>query len=264
MICQSITYTVTAPFYFILHILTSPTAATSVSVADVLPGDQSEPGTLLLSTLIAYVIPTVGMALPAPSLVSAAAHYNWIAAWQPFPVYYAVLQWVLVRAFPSRGVSGGGSKLSTAVVYRTVIGTVVTAHLALLAVALTPSSVVPAGWPTVKGFLDEVTLQSAVIPPSLFDRPTVNPKLHRPGDLAPLTHFFLNYDLWCGSTALLLWAAYLRRVASGPMAFSWSSVVVKSLGWTLVGGPVAAAAALLWERDETLVRRESMGGKKVR
>ena len=272
-VCQSISYTITAPIYFTLHIFTSPTASSSVSAADVLPADPAEPVTLLLSNLIAFVIPTVGMLLPAPnSFMSAAAHYNWIAIWQAFPVYFPVLQWAFIRAFStldlfssSRTQSHHPSPVpSTAVVYRTVIGIMVAAHLTLLAVALTPSSVLPAGWPTLTKVLDQVTLQSAVLPPSLFSPPSIDAKLNRAEDLAPATHFFLVYDLYCGSTALLLWAAYLRRAASGPggKSFSWPGVVAKSLGWFVIGGPIAAAAALLWERDEELLRRDRAGGKK--
>lgn len=104
---------------------------------------------------------------------------------------------------------------------------------------------------------------STIIPPSLYSPPTIDPKAIPARDLAPLTHFFLIWDIYCGSVALLLWAVYLRRVAASPAdRFSWTSLSGKVVGWTAVGGPVAAATALLWERDEVLVTRDGMDGKK--
>lgn len=269
-ICQNISYTIAAPIYFVLHLFTSPTASTSVSAADVLVDDVLEPRLLLLSLFIAFVVPAVGMGLPAPSLVTASTHYNWIATWQFFPLLYSLLQWTFKQIFSTLGLFrptgrqlNKRSPVSTAVVYRAALFLTVTTHLALLAVTLTPSSVIPAGWPTLSTVFDQVTVTSAIVPPSLYSPPTVDPKVIPAEDLAPLSHFFLIWDVYCGSVALLLWAVYLRRVVAGPTGgFSWTSLVGKVVGWTAVGGPIAAAAALLWERDEMLVRRDGAGGKK--
>ncbi|OIW28252.1 hypothetical protein CONLIGDRAFT_370509 [Coniochaeta ligniaria NRRL 30616] len=268
-VCQNISYTVAAPLYFILHIFTSGTASPSVSADDVLPDDALEPRILLLSNLIAFVVPAVGMALPAHSVVSAETHYNWIAVWQFFPLLYSLFQWAFSRISSTLGLTKSSerqpnrSQVSTAVVYRAALFLTVTTHLTILAVALTPALALPPGWPTLSAIFDQVTLNSAIIPPSLLSPPTVDPKVIPADSLAPAAHFFLIWDVYCGSIALLLWAVYLRRVAAGPTdRFSWTGLGAKVLAWTAVGGPVAAAAVLLWERDEVLLRRDGAGGKK--
>jgi hypothetical protein len=240
-----------------------------VSADDVLPDGSLEPRILLLSNFIAFVVPTVGMALPAHTFVSAETHYNWIAIWQFFPLLYSLFQWTFSRIFSTLGLFSPSAKhfarspINTAVVYRAALFITISTHLALLAVAVTPSSAIPAGWPTLSTIFDQVTINSAIIPPSLYCPPTVDPKVIPADALAPLSHFFLIWDVYCGSLALLLWAVYLRRVAAGTAdGFSWTSLLVKVVGSTAVGGPITAAAVLLWERDELLVRRDGTGVKK--
>lgn len=267
-ICQNISYTITVPFYFILHIFTSPTASPSVTARDVLLDNPSDTNIVLLSEFIACLVPAVAMALPAPSVISPAAHYSWIAIWQGFPIWQSVLQWVFSRVAPGparsarSGKAPNRSTFNTVTLYRVALFTTVTTHLGLLAVAVTPASAIPSGWPTLSAIFEQVTLDSALIPRSLSNPPTVDPKMISAHALAPLTQYFLQWDVYCGSLALLLWAVYLRRVAASGDRFSWTGLVGKVVGWTAVGGPVAAATVLLWERDEVLVRRGGTGGKK--
>ncbi|KAB5545906.1 hypothetical protein GE09DRAFT_1061283 [Coniochaeta sp. 2T2.1] len=269
-IFQNISYTIAGPIWTALYLFTSPIASPSVTASDVLPSDALEPKTLLLSNFLAYAVPAIGMLLPAHSVVSAETHYNWIATWQFFPVLYAVFQFILTRAFSTLGLFGSSprqtgrstSALSTAVVYRTALFITVTTHLTLLAVALTPASAIPAGFPTLSKIFREVSFKSAFLPPDIFSPPSVDPKIIPADKLAPLTHFFLMWDVNIGNFALLLWAVYLRLVAGRERGgqFSGTGVLVKAAGWTAIGGPIAAVAALLWERDEVLVTRAGNAG----
>lgn len=261
-LCQNFSYTIIAPIYCILHIFTSPTASPSVSARDVLPAEAAEPGILLLSNAIAFFVPALGMVLPSPSVVSAATHYNWIATWQFFPLLYSLFQWTFTHLFPPARLSPSARPaLTTAIIYRAVLTITIASHLALLAISLTPASIIPPGYPTVSRLFTEITLPSALIPPSLSSPPTVDPHAVPPQPLAPLAHFFLVWDVYCGSVALLLWAVYLRCVVAPADGRGWTGLVVRTLGWSVVGGPVAAAAGLLWERDEALVRREGLKKK---
>jgi len=103
-----------------------------------------------------------------------------------------------------------------------------------------------------------------VLPPSLLSQPTVDADVNDPDDLAPLSHFFLVYDVYLGSFVVLLWTAYLRLVVGGRRGeqAGRQGVLAKAVRWTAVGGPIAATAALLWEWDEVLVRRNGVLGKK--
>jgi hypothetical protein len=122
--------------------------------------------------------------------------------------------------------------------------------LPLLAVALTPASAVPPAWAP---FFTEVTFWDAIVPKWVSERPsvaqTVAAGLSSP--LAPLSGFFIQYDINCGNLALVIWAAYQYRAAL-PSA-SLVGLVLKSLIWLVIGGPAAVATVLLWERDEAVL-----------
>ena len=65
----------------------------------------------------------------------------------------------------------------------------------------------------------------------------------------------LNVLSIVGSNPLLLWAVYLHQTTvrhPGPVA------LLRKIGyWFVVGGPVAATAALLWARDEVVKEDEA-------
>lgn len=68
---------------------------------------------------------------------------------------------------------------------------------------------------------------------------------------------FLQWDLLTGSLAVLVWAVTLRvqAQAKGFWAYEWVKGSVKVAALVCVSGPVGAAAAILWERDELVLGR---------
>lgn len=91
---------------------------------------------------------------------------------------------------------------------------------------------------------------------------------HKVPDLATGVLTFLQWDLYIGSTALLLWAVLLsqnakteRKADSTDASLLFHNdlllggivrnhLPVKILAWTLVSGPMGALAVLMWERDK--------------
>ncbi len=107
---------------------------------------------------------------------------------------------------------------------------------------------------------DEVTVW-ALLPASLSSPPTVTLAGETARDaIAPLTSYFIKFDIHSGNLALLIWSFYLYLNASP--AASAVGALFKIVCWTLVGGPAAAATALLWGRDEALLGGGKSAGLK--
>ncbi|KAJ9150778.1 hypothetical protein NKR23_g3349 [Pleurostoma richardsiae] len=252
IVIQNVTYTVTVPLYLILHLVTSPVARPVLDPTGVLSVDPVDLILLPFTETLAFIIPAVMMSLPSPSVVSPLLHYGWDAFWQVFPVIQSVWLWALKKplASPARTASTGNAHRQAAgCTYLFVLALSVTSQVALLAVATTPGTAVPERWAAVFSAVD---LRSAFVPFWPWDTPTVDPKaspIARDG-LARLARLFIQWDIYCAGTAILVWALYLHCIARPDV--SSKNLIPKVAYWLLLGGPPAAAAVLLWERDEAL------------
>ncbi|KAK3688187.1 hypothetical protein B0T22DRAFT_479455 [Podospora appendiculata] len=282
LIFQSVTYTVTVPVWLIMHLLTSPVAKGDPAAGAV---DAADMALLPACAALAFIFPAIMMNLPSPSVLPAASHYGWIAFWNAFPLWQSIHHWVLRRLVaPSAsaarmaaadvnqrpGVAAAAKPTPTArSVYKFILALCATSQLALLGLALTPYTAVPAGWaPGWTALFKQVDLSSAFVP--TLPRGDVGAVgfasfggRRVPGDfLPPLAKIFLQWDVYSANAAMLIWAVYVYGVsrsvwkAAGHITAQTSGllVAVKSVGWFLVGGPVATATFLLWERDEAAVR----------
>ncbi|KAK3318803.1 hypothetical protein B0H66DRAFT_558219 [Apodospora peruviana] len=276
VVVQNAAYTVAAPVYLITHLLTSPTASSSSLKASSLVIDPTAAKILPTCALLAFFVPGIAMTLPSPSVLSPSAHYGWIAAWQAFPIWQALLLFVLrpVLAPLFKFSSHTDWRKTTRSAYQFALELSVVGHLGLLAVAVTPPTVVPSsGWaaPWLSTMLKEVDFSRAFVPTSLTDPPSVMEELGKlvdrvpAGWLAPLAKHFLQWDVYSANAAVLIWAAFLYSRAAGLSTARTSpgTVFIKACGWFVVGGPTAAAAILLRERDDAVVENEVGKGKKV-
>ncbi|KAK3323838.1 hypothetical protein B0T19DRAFT_486138 [Cercophora scortea] len=255
LILQSVTYTVTVPVWLIVHLLTSPVAKGDPAAAAV---DAADMALLPACAALAFVFPAVMMNLPSPSVVPAARHYGWIAFWNAFPLTQAVHHWILKRLVaPS-------------------------ASAKRMAAAAAGATAVPFAPEWMAALLTQVDLSSAFAPTlprggkvGGFDFAASFGGSGRrvPGDfLPPLAKIFLQWDVYSANAAMLIWAVYVYGVsrsvvtaAAGRSVGYWTSgwlVASKAVGWFMVGGPVAAATFLMWERDEAAFRVVAGGGGK--
>ncbi|KAK0726475.1 hypothetical protein B0T21DRAFT_350605 [Apiosordaria backusii] len=260
---QTVSYALTVPSYLILHLFTTSPATDDISVP------EGEVRHLPLSMTLAYIVPAVLMSLPTPEIIPGKLHYDMTALWQIFPV----LQFLIHRGlnfacFPRTGntpKSKGVGKL-LANHYRFVTLTSVLVHLPVLLVSLTPASVAfgPA-W--LRNMIAQTTFSNVFVPYGVWNPPVVDlVKVAALGGdnkadlswLPGLTKHFLHYDIGCPTLAILIWAGYNYKTAAGQ---SGGIGIGKLVGWLLVGGPVALATVLMWERDERILRGKD--GKKV-
>lgn len=266
LILQNITFAVTIPVYLFIHLLTSPAASSfpgkhASSVLLVSPADLE---ILPFSIILGYIVPSVLMALPS-SLVSPTLHQQFIALWQPFPLWTALIQWTgkfvysllaggASKSNTSQAASLGASYLSAAkYAYGFVLVFCIITHLPVLAIAVLPPS-------TFENSAAELIRlsQSDVFGVYVPRSPVLGLKLP---SLAEGVQNFLVWDLYIGASSILLWATLLYRNATAANAnwLSWPKLVIKTLIWTLISGPVGAAAILLWERD-TIVGQKVKDG----
>ena len=253
-IWQVVSYTLTAPLYLIMHLLSSPVASASAAAgADAIIADAAEIDLVPTSVVLGLIVPTMLMGLPTPDVVSAATHYNFIALWQIFPLLHSVAFYTLRFVLPSSSHPTGTREKahlkSVASVYKFALSFAIASQLAGLAVALTPAALVPSQWAAP---FEQVSVWTLLPPFSFSTYPSVTVTGETLRDaLAPLTMHFLKFDIYGGNTALLVWSFFLY-VGSGPSA-TVLSALLKTVVWTVVGGPIAAAAVLLWARDEVVL-----------
>ncbi|KAB8297110.1 hypothetical protein EYC80_002495 [Monilinia laxa] len=292
IIFQNISYAVTVPLYLFIHLLTSPVAKTfpGTYANSVLLISSIDLKILPPSIILAYLVPSILMGLDAPSIVSGPTHQKLIAFWQPFPIWTIIIQWTLRSFFqflgsrlPSKDTKEpqaplGASYLSNAKhVYRFLLIICALTHLPVLLIALIPASAITDILPNLAPYAS-LNFFDIYVPYFPF------PLSQRVSDLASGSHVFLQWDLTTGSIALLLWATLLYRNATtekaivdphnslpsyqirellageGSRAGALRRKLLVKIGvWTLVAGPIGAATALLWERDEIVRQKIKQG-----
>ncbi|KAI2626561.1 hypothetical protein GGR54DRAFT_476670 [Hypoxylon sp. NC1633] len=280
---QNMTWTFTVPLYLALHLLTSPAArlgaAASANGKEL--GDAArrslfvylwDLALLPMAVTLGFIVPTAFMSLPWVLHQSAATHYNWIALWQFFPLLTVVILDVLHNACyyllgslspqDAQGqptTPGNAFAVAVAGVYEFGLTMCAATHVPILALSLLPDSLrssVAAVFPKLAPVVSQVTFARTFVPHPLSPPLTVDPAAYGPGDLAPMAINFLQYDIYTGNLALLLWALYLHFTTTGRDP---ARTFGKTAFWTLVAGPIGAALALLWDRDEVVRLGEGEG-----
>lgn len=290
LILQSISFTVTVPLWLMLHILTSP-------VSKPFPGSHANSVLLVprldlqilpVSVLLGFGVPSMLMALPSPRYVTSYWHQIFIALWQPFPLWTVIIHASLRRLFKAIGsvfsrrgqnetpVPMGTSYLSRVrYVYIFVIGFCMLTQIPVLLLTLLPPSMLKEKSPVLIR-LSKITFTAVFVP--YFPAPA-----HQVRSLSEGVLTFLQWDVYIGSTAMLLWTALLYRNAKierklsidwtrNPPTYgelllgetstgkiAWKKVLLKIGFWGLLSGPTGAMAVLLWERD-AIVRQKIKRG----
>lgn len=283
-IFQNIAFAITIPTYFLIHLLTSPVAKafTPPASSNVLLVPANDLAVLPYSITLGYVIPSLLMALPAPAVVSQNTHQVFIAFWQAFPVWTMIAHYTLAFSNSTTAITVASSPAKEANstpqsaylrsarhVYNFAFGLCIATHLPVVIPAILPG-LVPVFLPFLNGKSSGFpSLSSIFLPPSPFGHQATT------HSLAAGVHIFLQWDLYVGSTACLVWAVLLHRnsavskMPSSPLprhtSFAeaetmrqrsgWLTVLQKVAMWTVLAGPVGAVTMLLRERDEVVKQK---------
>lgn len=254
---QNMTIAVTAPIYFLIHLLTSP-ASSNNATPDDLAISPDDSALLPHRTVLSFIIPAVLMSLPSPTILSAGAHYTWLAMWQVFPITDTIYYYITQLVLPSHNTQGASDDAvaRALVAHRFILYLCCVPRTLTMAVALTPAALVPEA---VRPLFEQLTPASLFVPYWPWDSPTTgNPA--SPVGKPELAKLFLQWDVNSAGLAILVWASFVY-LSAVPDRRRLLRVVPKVLAFGVAGGPVAAATVLVMERDAAVLKRHG-GGKK--
>ncbi|KAF5003171.1 hypothetical protein FDECE_10239 [Fusarium decemcellulare] len=250
IIFQGVTITIIAPIYLTLQLLLSPPTMQPSSIL----ADPCDLALLPVSTVISYVLPTIGLCLPLLNILSREAKYIAVALWQPFPLYQTAIQTVS-RLFcrSRRGKANNTAHINPKEcrraldrAYTFIASLTMGVHLIVLGIILAS----PTGnlIPQVSGY-HILGLTSLTDPPTLA---LLDPPLSVTSS-REIVVSFLRWDVYCTCASMVIWASYQLSMARG--SSSATARGLKVLLWTLVGGPIFPALMILWERDDIIMGR---------
>ncbi|KAI1808766.1 hypothetical protein F4811DRAFT_559144 [Daldinia bambusicola] len=281
VVFQAISWAFSLPLYFGLHLLTSPISKlsgnggkiTGESARKLLFVDLWDLALMPISLTLGTLIPTLFMSLP--SLFSSIGHYSWIAFWIPFGPW-TVIAMDLFKSVASSSVGalgptdtngkpttpGKGFYVAVSTVYKFNMAVSVLTHLPFMATSVLPGPLRSAliyAFPSCASFFSDITFIKTWVPHPFLGQPAIDPVANGPGRFGPLVADFYLFDLYLGNGAMLLWALYLylKQTGSSP-----AKAIQKAVVWSFLGGFVAGAFALLWERDELVQEGESDAKRK--
>ncbi|CAG8285496.1 unnamed protein product [Penicillium nalgiovense] len=210
-------------------------------------------GALPLVFVVGYMVPTVAMTLPAPSVIPVDLKQIAIAIWHPWPAYVSVLTTVAYFTLsPLFSNDNRASMSSLRWAYAFAFANASLSHIVTLVVSLA-TVVVPVLFED--RFLDSLHPANVFSIPLPWSGLTVD-------NVGDGVHVFLRWDYMIGSAGVLIWAISLYTVAHKQLlnTVSWPSLLVKVALLTVLVGPAGTAVELIWERDE-LVFTETGGSK---
>jgi hypothetical protein len=250
--------------YLFIHLLTSPISKpfTSAYASSALFVSTYDLAIVPISVTLGYIIPSLLIIFPAYLPIASPTHQYLIAFWQAFPLWTMLAQWTLKLACTlilgkdTAAKTEKSPHTAASMTYLIYAGRVYTfvlvfcmaTHLPAVVLSLLPADIIPKSIPAL-AYLARTSFSSAFIPPLPLGKPIK--------DLADGAHVFLLWDMYIGSVAGILWAMVLyQNVSMGKQNMASNmSLVVKTIAWTALGGPVAAWAILMWERDEVVKQK---------
>ena len=299
LVLQPLGFATFIPVYLAIHLLTSPIALPfpGTHASSVLLVDSYDLFIIPLSVTYGLGLSSAMMAVPS-STFSPWIHYLGILTWRFFPVWTFALQATMSRCYRGVWRTVAGDKPQTAsrglmylnsarFVFFFVQAACVLVHVSCLAWAVLPENLLSflpnwlGHWEEIYKGLFSATTLGVFLPESPLNPPTADPTDR--AALMRLAGFVLRWDMYSGFGALLVWAAFLylnagaervlggRAIAHLPIykgvvegrleseAWNRTRLAGAVAGWCVLGGPVAATAWLLKERDGIVRDKFKMG-----
>jgi hypothetical protein len=267
MLMQNLGFALVTPIWLHIHLAHSPIATSDDVTASALASNNPLPlATLPIGIMIAFFLPNVLMSLPAPTVIDYETKQLYCAASQFWPLILAIVQVALtltisaVRSGPQALTEHEKKRKSLEnlrICYAFALISATLPHLTAVGVPLLaqlfPALFNPAYLPQL--------LPSRVFRPAFPWQPVAKIASLSGGVLQ-----FLQWDLFTGSTAVLVWALALRVQAQGRKfwLYEYVGAALRAAALNAVCGPCGVAVAVMWERDELVFARdfEKETGKK--
>ncbi|KAI0408783.1 hypothetical protein F4802DRAFT_549097 [Xylaria palmicola] len=281
LVFQNLTWTFTIPLYLALHLATSPVAKLKNGDGD---GTRRslfvylwDLALLPMAVTLTFIVPGIFMSMPRLFHQEAATHYNWIALWQPFPVwtvlalgflhygcYYALGSLSPVDEENEPTTPGHGYMVAVRGVYEFALALCGASHLPIVLATLMPEAgreLLSHMFPYYAPVFRSLSFAKVFVPRLWYDAPSVDPATYQSGDLGILAQHFLHYDFYVGTLPLVIWSMYLYlRTVKNP---SVGKMLRRAGFWFVIGGPAAAALILNWDRDAVTEEGEEELKKKI-
>ena len=199
------------------------------------------------SIAIGFILPSVIMGLPSPEILTAEQKILAISIWQPFPLWVAMIHFVLRRCM-----SSSNNQRAIRGVYLFALAVAVPFHIAIVGMSVF-ASVSPGLFNPA--FVSELQMGYFLIPPNPLSKTGIS-------DFAEGAFYFIQFDYAISAVAYLVWAAAITD--KDDVAGNRTMVgIVKGLIRVLLLGPMAAALLLVWERDEAVLGNAKPSQRKL-
>lgn len=262
LLIQVAGFNVAMPLYLVLHLSTSPTVSSydpshySVDLPNLL--------SIPFSIAIGFILPTILLALPAPSAISFDQKQAFMASWQAFPIWVGLLQLAIPhlvsRFYPSRNFQKPFSSKKEwlsilRVVYVFLLTLAATTHIATLTLCFT-STLLPGLF---------ATEYNGVFSISNVFWPTSISTSHKMLSIKEGAVQMIQYDEALASVAVVLWAFYLFATAFNKLkkADTAFALIFNFITIPALVGPIGYAVVCIWGRDELVFEEKSDQRKKT-
>lgn len=254
---QNAAYAVIMPKWCIAYLSTSRMVS-SKRVSDFLVDVPNLVG-IAISVILGYVLPTVLMSLPAPSIIDYDLKQWLMTFWQFFPVWVSVVQGIVPYLLPRFGGSSGAPNShilrSMRIMYGGLLSTAGIGQAATMAIMATSKFFPGLFAPEYVGVFN---------PSRVFLPAAISPSIKMPS-IGAGTLLLLQYDHLIGSTSMALWSTllFVNTYRNGVTKQSLALVVFGGVIMMALTGPLGYATACIWARDELIIVEAERDGKKV-
>lgn len=256
---QNAAYAVILPIYLALHLWTSPLTS-SKRLSHYLV-DTPNTAAVFGSMILGYVLPSIVMSLPAPSVISFDQKQVYIAIWQFFPVWVSLFQAILPHVLPNVE-EQHSAKSSTQQASNTMrvlyIGLLTFAGIGQISTA--SLLLVSKFFPVI--FAPE--FRGAFNPGKVFLPAAISPSTRMPS-IGAGAHQLLQYDEYVGSAAMVFWGTVLfaNTYRNLQCRQNVASLLAQGTAAMLLTGPLGYATACIWARDELVIAEAGEDAKKT-
>lgn len=254
---QNAAYAVIIPYWCIAYLSTSRIVS-SRRVSEYLVDVPNLAG-IAISMVLGYVLPTILMSLPAPSIIDYDLKQWLMTFWQFFPVWVSVVQGVVPYLLPKPGeasrVSDIHMLMSMRILYAGLITTAGIGQASTMTFLATSKFFPELFTPEFVGVFN---------PSNVFLPATISPSTKVPS-IGAGAFLLLQYDHLIGSTSMALWSTvlFVNTYRNGATYQSVGLMIVGGIIMMALTGPLGYATACIWARDELIIAEAEADGKKM-
>ncbi|CAF9943293.1 MAG: hypothetical protein ALECFALPRED_010996 [Alectoria fallacina] len=254
---QNAAYAVTIPYWCIAYLSTSRLVS-SRRVSDFLVDVPNLVGVAVSMTL-GYVVPTILMSLPAPSIIDYDLKQWLMTFWQFFPIWVSVVQGVVPYVLPRFGETSGApdSRMlrSMRVLYAGLLTAAGIGQASTMTLMATSKFFPGLFAPEFVGVFN---------PSKVFLPAAISPSIKMPS-IGAGALVLLQYDQLIGSMSMAVWSTvlFVNTYRNGATKQSLVSMVVGGVTMMALTGPLGYATACIWARDELVFAEAEVDRKKV-